>query len=393
MASVEQGKSRSLVHTIRNIFNRKSRSSAHIDDVVLHGYADQADEPIHVSSQYRPSLDGRPRTADGFDQTRSTTRRNSMERLRTAVGSMLRQSYIEQDLRENDGIKYDTIGGRKYISGIPYILPSDKDEQLRMDALHFYLKVLLRDNTVIPLSKKHAYNILDCGHGSGIWVMEMARAYPTACIVGVDVAATELPYDVIPHNVNFQRVDILEGLPYMSNSFDMVHERLLGLGTPADKWEAMLKEQYRVLKPGGLIQVDEFDLVFHNDGPISQDVAKMIGAICEKRGLDLGMAARLEKVLRSVGFVEVEVRTVQMRYDEKAGALGERFFWNMHDMVQSMVPLAMELEYEEAQEVDRRLSDWKSECAEKETYQNVFVYTAKRPIEAEKPASEPVVAA
>lgn len=49
----------------------------------------------------------------------------------------------------------------------------------------------------------------------------------------------------------------LNGLPYASGTFDMVHLRFVGLGVPETQWATLLDEAVRVLRPGGVLEIVE----------------------------------------------------------------------------------------------------------------------------------------
>lgn len=57
--------------------------------------------------------------------------------------------------------------------------------------------------------------------------------------------------------MNFQVHDALHGLPFPDNTFDLVNLRMFIISVKKDEWPMVLKEIYRVLKPGGLIQCCE----------------------------------------------------------------------------------------------------------------------------------------
>lgn len=88
----------------------------------------------------------------------------------------------------------------------------------------------------------------------------MATEFPSAQFVGID-QATLFPHDIRPANVSFQKQDILLGLPFEDNSFDLVQMRLFALAFTRSQWEEALKEAYRVTKPGGYVQLLEAQLV------------------------------------------------------------------------------------------------------------------------------------
>jgi tRNA1(Val) A37 N6-methylase TrmN6 len=45
-------------------------------------------------------------------------------------------------------------------------------------------------------------NILDLGTGSGIWAIDVADLYPSAAVIGVDIAPVQP--NLVPPNLNFE---------------------------------------------------------------------------------------------------------------------------------------------------------------------------------------------
>jgi ubiquinone/menaquinone biosynthesis C-methylase UbiE len=56
-------------------------------------------------------------------------------------------------------------------------------------------------------------------------------------------------------------MDVTDGLPFEDDTFDFVHLRLFVLAFNEMQWDKSLKEIYRVIKPGGYIQLMEVNLV------------------------------------------------------------------------------------------------------------------------------------
>src|SRR5947209_1477532 len=96
--------------------------------------------------------------------------------------------------------------GRRHRTDIPYMLPQDEKELLRLDYQHFVLRQALRGNTFAPVHDllTHPSHILDIGCGTGRWGTEMARAYPQAQVIGFDIEVMSPPTSPSP-NVQFQQ--------------------------------------------------------------------------------------------------------------------------------------------------------------------------------------------
>lgn len=85
-------------------------------------------------------------------------------------------------------------------------------------------------------------------------MFEIATNYPNSQVVGFDMCPIS-PSEIKPENITFVQGNIFNGLPFEDNSFDFVFQRFLILGIPSDKWEFVIRELTRVLKPGGFLEV------------------------------------------------------------------------------------------------------------------------------------------
>lgn len=65
------------------------------------------------------------------------------------------------------------------------------------------------------------------------------------------------PNNIRPANVTFQLGNILEGLCFQDNTFDIVNFSFFILAFKAEEWVTILKEIKRVLKPGGYLLTRE----------------------------------------------------------------------------------------------------------------------------------------
>lgn len=92
----------------------------------------------------------------------------------------------------------------------------------------------------------------------------MAIDHPEFEMTGVDMADM-FPTTIRPENVKFELLNILDGLPYPDNTFDFVHMRLMIIAFRSTEWPLVLKEIFRVLKPGGLVQLVESDFTVNNN--------------------------------------------------------------------------------------------------------------------------------
>ncbi len=107
--------------------------------------------------------------------------------------------------------------------------------------------------------------VLDIGCGTGSWLIETARTYPTiSLLMGVDVSGKMIKYAraqaearQVSERVQFRTMDVLPMLKFPAASFDLVNQRLGGSYLRTWDWPKLLQEYQRVSQPGGMIRITE----------------------------------------------------------------------------------------------------------------------------------------
>lgn len=62
----------------------------------------------------------------------------------------------------------------------------------------------------------------------------------------------------MPSNLTYAYGDVLAPLIYSDNQFDLVFQRDVANVVPLSKWSQLISEFYRVLKPGGQVELIEY---------------------------------------------------------------------------------------------------------------------------------------
>ncbi|MBO0791319.1 MAG: class I SAM-dependent methyltransferase, partial [Ktedonobacteraceae bacterium] len=180
---------------------------------------------------------------------------------------------------------------QKFRGGQPlsdlYMLPKDLQEVNRLDFQHYMLRYALKSLYLAPIGQPA--HILDVACGTGRWVLEMATAFPQAHVTGIDLTppSTVGIAHAFPTNCAFQRVDVLEGLPFSPQSFDFVHQRLLVMALPLVHWPTVVYELARITALGGWVELVELDLMFNNRGRATELLLHWIAAASQQRGMDI----------------------------------------------------------------------------------------------------------
>ena len=215
------------------------------------------------------------------------------------------------------------IGGRRYVSGVPYVLPKDLDETNRLDFQHHMLRAFLKGNYLAPIGQPR--DILDVGCGAGRWAAELAREFPNANVIGVDVAPPPIADDApggapTAENYTFVQGNVLERLPFADNSFDFVHQRYLILAIPANRWPHVIAELLRVTRPGGWIELIETEPP--SGAPAIDQLATWGKQLVGKRGIDMAMAGQIGPLLTAGGASQVTARTLTIPVGKPGGRIG-----------------------------------------------------------------------
>jgi SAM-dependent methyltransferase len=193
-------------------------------------------------------------------------------------------------------------------------MPNDEEEQTRMQMLNgIYYTLLGRRLTTVPLVEPK--KILDIGTGTGEWAMAMGEEYQDAEIIGTDIA--KIQPTSAPPNVFFELDDAEEesGWAWGNDEFDLIHFRYLGGAFTS--WDHVYKEAFKHIKPGGWIEVLDFDdhspfmeyLSEHTSFPAWVS-AFMEG--CRQSGRPRGVFHLEPERLEGLGFVDVKSTVIDI---------------------------------------------------------------------------------
>ena len=153
------------------------------------------------------------------------------------------------------------------VNGHGYILNRDRRHAAagRLN-LQFYLwKDALQFNIhpTISSSLSKTAVIADVASGSGIWLIDVSRQLPEAQLDGLDYDLNQAPHQGwLPTNVKTRYLDILGDIPDdLVGKYDYIHTRLLVLVVESQNPRPIIRNLYKLLKPGGYLQWDELDTV------------------------------------------------------------------------------------------------------------------------------------
>ncbi|KAI8137619.1 S-adenosyl-L-methionine-dependent methyltransferase [Fennellomyces sp. T-0311] len=196
--------------------------------------------------------------------------------------------------------------------------PSEEDfrEYDRMQRQHYLLKSARKANTWAPIDSTPDKTIVDIGTGNGIWALEMASQYTQSQVIGLDIRLPPEQSMASMKNLRFIRTDIHDKWPLADVSVDFIFQRNMSLHVKREQWATLFQEMYRVLKPGGYLELVEPDPCHHNQGPVLQAFETFTRTQWEELGLDYEFVNATKGQFEQVGFELVEQRQLDIPIGE-----------------------------------------------------------------------------
>ncbi|OJD29113.1 methyltransferase [Diplodia corticola] len=216
-------------------------------------------------------------------------------------------------------LNYEYKNGRRYAAykDSKYFLPNDEAECDRSDLIHHIYGMLLGGRLILaPIP--HPQRIVDLGCGTGIWAMDVADAYPSADVLGIDISPIQPSW--VPPNVRFV-VDDVE-LPWTTSEadkFDLVH--FVNLNACIGDWPALLRQCFDNLRPGGWLEAKETDTTSQSDdGSFPATCAlyvlqETIRDAMDKCGRTMHAPARMKRWMEEAGFVDVTEQVFKLPFN------------------------------------------------------------------------------
>jgi trans-aconitate methyltransferase len=159
-----------------------------------------------------------------------------------------------------------------------------------------------------PLHKPEVQRILDFGTGTANWAFDIAEQFPRAEVLGTDLSPIQSIWS--PANCKFFVDDVESEWAYSSlEAFDFIHGRAMG-GSVSD-WPQLLRRIHTHLKPGGWVELQEFECMVTSDDGTHQGVNQLrdwcstVDDASVRFGRQIGVAAVLREKLEDAGFVDI----------------------------------------------------------------------------------------
>jgi SAM-dependent methyltransferase len=210
------------------------------------------------------------------------------------------------------------------------IIGANGAESARLIAQEHLLTEALGGLFPIEIDISHVTTILNLGCGPGEWDRNVALEYPEMSIVGVDIDPDMINYAKaltsvgFLENVTFERMDIKQPLDFPDDSFDLINGRLLFGFLDRETWPVLLAECLRVLRPGGVVLLAEYEVSISNSIALQHVLRCLYRALAEGGRTfsvdrhSIGICHLLGKLLNDAGYTEVASKSFHL--DSSYGA-------------------------------------------------------------------------
>jgi ubiquinone/menaquinone biosynthesis C-methylase UbiE len=207
-------------------------------------------------------------------------------------------------------------------------------------------------------------DILDLACGPGGWALDTAFHNPECRIIGVDLSQRMIAYaeaQAITQqltNISFERMDVLQPLAFADQSFDLVNGRLLRGFMSTAAWPQLLRECWRITRPGGLIRITDCEPPLTTSAPFEQLKAWYIHALWKAGhsfspdGRHGGLVEKLGPLLRDTGYQQITHRASAIDFSTDT-AIHRDFFQDFVAFFELLQPFCVEMEETTQEELDR----------------------------------------
>jgi ubiquinone/menaquinone biosynthesis C-methylase UbiE len=178
--------------------------------------------------------------------------------------------------------------------------------------------------------------VLDSGCGTGGWLIEVAKQYPTIPhLVGVDISNRMIEYAQaqakaanVSERVEFHTMDSLRQFTFPDGFFNLVNQRLGLSFVRTWNWLGLLNEFGRITRPGGVIRLTEAEMVDSTSAGLTRREQLLLQAFHQAGHFFVpqpdGITRELVRLLQHYNLQNIQTRVHRLEY--RAGTEQGRLF-------------------------------------------------------------------
>ncbi|KIK57592.1 hypothetical protein GYMLUDRAFT_46155 [Collybiopsis luxurians FD-317 M1] len=210
------------------------------------------------------------------------------------------------------------VDQQRYYASKQYLLPADESETTRLNTQHRVLTRAFENKlSLAPLKLQSSDRVLESGAGTGVWALEFSeqskRNGVLLSIECIDISDKQFPV-THPSNIDFSVQSVTDLPDKWSGTFSYAHQRCLLLAMDDLRWHKAVSELFRVLSPGGWIELvePEAEHLYFGVGPESKKLESLMLTALPGKGVMGDLGVYLPRILEEIGFVNVHYETRQV---------------------------------------------------------------------------------
>ncbi|CAG8665504.1 36653_t:CDS:2 [Gigaspora margarita] len=214
-----------------------------------------------------------------------------------------------------------------------YFHPSTNKDVIRLQMQHFLFRYIWEGNFSSPIHDKFidggvkvlGINVINVYFrcGSGIFITDLAMEYPTSTFIGIDDDEARARIQIELPNAEFiHHNDMLEGLPFPDDTFDLVSQRFFTT-VSINKWEMFILPEIIREMP-----------TWTNMGPVTKEIVKSFDDYLETINVHHTDPLLLEKILKHSELVK-NVNCCSKTTHLWKGMIGQLLFRNQIQKIAS----------------------------------------------------------
>ncbi|KAI9012103.1 S-adenosyl-L-methionine-dependent methyltransferase [Phycomyces nitens] len=265
-----------------------------------------------------------------------------------------------------------------------YLFTRTENEAERIELKNDLVKLAFHDEFPTPVDFASLENgrVLDIGCGPGSWCLDLAADFPELEIIGLDFQESMFPdAGTIPPNCIFIRYNVLMGLgQFEDKSIDYCHIRFMNLSLTVRQYAQVVKDCWRVLKPGGYLEMMEMDMMIYSPGPTMEQLNEQVVDAAQSRGFKPRLARHLNMFVPGDASCRIE-RYRSLPIGLWGGRLGVLFRDDLiHMLVNSRDAVLEHLGTFGERNFDTDIELVNQEMEEYQSYSNFHLMIAQKPL-------------
>ncbi|KAH8666740.1 hypothetical protein BX600DRAFT_462429 [Xylariales sp. PMI_506] len=187
-----------------------------------------------------------------------------------STASVVQESENRSGLGVGTSNKDDYVLGRGYAASTRLNLQHYLWREAQGFLVHPWVREELHKKAQSAKGGSQTLEIADLATGTGIWLLDLHRSSELSDVKtrlqGFDISPSLFPHKAwLPKSISFDTSNLLMDPPEeLLGSFDYVHLRLVISVTTRGDPRQIIRHIFKLLKPGGLLQWDELDILGHH---------------------------------------------------------------------------------------------------------------------------------